>query len=253
MWHTSLSIMFIITSWLKRAGVACLAFVQILSWNVAPVRAETTILFSGRTWIVKQGYDGPGPNNWSDAPESVFVDIQGRLHLKIMRVNGVWYSSEVYLPNSLGYGTYRFDIDSSISTVDSNVVAAPFLYQDDTHEIDMEFSNWQSPGDRMGQYVVQPFTTAGNMTRFAVPAGTSPSTHLIQWTPTQINFSSSEKSAVFKQWTYKGSNNFVPRHEAVHINHWLIDGVAPSNGQTQELIIKSFTFTPAKVTTKTRR
>lgn len=241
-----------IFSWLKRTSVACLALVQIFSWNVAPVQAQTTLLFSGRTWIVKNGYNGPGPNTWSDAPEAVFVDALGRLHLKITLVNGVWYSSEVYLPNSLGYGTYQFDIDSSISTIDPNVVAAPFLYQDDTHEIDMEFSNWQSPGDQMGQYTVQPFTIAGNMTRFNVPTGAYPSTHTMQWMPTQISFSSSKSGTTFKQWTYTGSSNFTPGHEVVHINTWMIDGVAPSNGQEQELIIKSFTFTPASTTTPTR-
>lgn len=240
--------MLTIFSWFKRMGIAGLVLIQALSWSVMSVKAQTTLTFAGRTWLVKSGDDGPGPNHWSDASNAVFVDARGRLHLKIKQKNGVWYSSEVSLPNSLGYGTYRFDIDSSISTIDPNVVVAPFLYQDDAHEIDMEFSNWQSPGDQMGEYVVQPFATQGNMTRFGVPLGKSPSRHSIQWTPTQLVFSSSENGTIFKQWTYTGASLFAPGQETVHINHWLIDGVAPVNLREQELIIKSFTFTPTSIT-----
>ncbi len=232
-------------------GVFALILAQIFSWDVVPVHAQTTIAFAGRTWIVKSGLNGPGPNHWNDSRNAVFVDAQGRLHLKITSVNGVWYSSEVYLPNSLGYGTYKFDIDSSISTIDQNVVAAPFLYQDDGREIDIEFTNWQSPGEWMGHYSVQPGAITGNTTLFSTATSTSPSTHSIQWAPTQIGFTSSAGGTILKKWTYTGPSNFVPGSEVVHINHWLIEGLPPSNGQEQELIIKGFTFTPPPAATTT--
>lgn len=236
-----------ISSWLKRMGVFFLILAHIFSWDVVPAYAQTSIVFAGRTWIVKSGINGPGNNYWNDSSNAVFVDAQGRLHLKIISVNGIWYSSEVYLPSSLGYGTYQFDIDSSISTIDQNVVVAPFLYQDDGHEIDIEFTNWRSPGEWMGHYSVQPGTIAGNTTLFPTPTGASPSTHRIQWTPTQTGFTSNVSGTTLNKWTYTGPNNFVPGSEVAHINNWLIDGLPPSNGQEQELIIKNFTFTPPSI------
>lgn len=238
-------------SGLKRIGVALLVLAQIFPWDVAPVRAQTTITFAGRTWIVKSGFYGPGPNHWDDSRNAVFVDAQGRLHLTITSVDGVWHSSEVRLPKSLGYGTYQFDVDSSIGTVDQNVVAGLFLYQDDDREIDIEFTNWQSPGEWMGHYSVQPAAIAGNTTLFPTPTSSSPSTHRIQWAPTQIRFASTASSKALSAWTYTGPSNFVPGSEVLHINNWLIQGIPPSDGQEQELIIKDFTFTPLSLTATT--
>ena len=249
-------------SFYKRAGVACLMLVQLTigSWAVNRIltttpdaKAQTTINFAGRTWIVKSGYDGPGPNDWDDSPQSVFVDSLGRLHLRITYSNGKWYSSEVYLPGSLGYGTYRFDVDTPVYNIDLNTVAAAFVYQDDNHEIDvMEYSAWQEPGNWMGQFVVQPWSIAGNMKRFPTPSVNAPSTQMMQWTPTNINFNVTQNGSTLASWNYTGGNNFVPGREAVHLNHWLSNTPpAPANGQIQELIFRNFTFTPLSTTSTT--
>ena len=39
-----------------------------------------------RSWIVRSGWGGPGPNVWSDAENAVFVDGDGSLHL-VARAN----------------------------------------------------------------------------------------------------------------------------------------------------------------------
>lgn len=56
----------------------------------APVAENTTrrvINFAGRYWWVKNGTNlGPGPNNFSDSEESVWVDDAGKLHLKIRQI-----------------------------------------------------------------------------------------------------------------------------------------------------------------------
>jgi hypothetical protein len=46
--------------------------------SVAETHASSwsrTITFAGRSWEVKSGTGGPGPNNWSDSASSVWVDI----------------------------------------------------------------------------------------------------------------------------------------------------------------------------------
>jgi hypothetical protein len=197
-----------------------------------------TIDFSGYTWDVKGGTDGPGPNEWRNATDAVFVDAAGQLHLRVIAVDGVWYSSEISLQRSLGYGTYSFALASRVDQTDSNLVAAAFLYADDTHEIDIEFSRWQDPGYQNAQFVVQPYTTSGNMYRFELTQSSDASTHAIAWAASHIAFTSGAS------WTYTGADNFAPGAERVHVNLWMIDGTPPSDAAPKEFIISSFTFTP---------
>jgi hypothetical protein len=63
-----------------------------------------TIQFSGALWYVKSHSTpvGPGPNYFSDSPCNVWVDAQGRLHLKITREEGRWLCAEVIHAYSAG-------------------------------------------------------------------------------------------------------------------------------------------------------
>jgi len=208
--------------------------------------AERTVSFSGYTWTVRNDlFDYPGPNFWGPTSDSVFVDAQGRLHLKIIKRNGNWYASEVYLPRSLGYGTYKFDI--APFRTDTNTVAAPFLYRDDTHEFDIELSTWGDPTDYAGQYVVQPWDLRGNMTRFPIKLAGAVSTESIAWSPASVAFSSVQNGKTIRSWNYTGANNFTPGLERVHINFWLLEDSAPSDEKTKEFIVNRFTFTPLVV------
>src|SRR5699024_1385942 len=85
------------------------------------------ISFSDYDWLVKSSGDhtvGPGPNYFSDSEGNVWVDDEGKLHLKIKKESSIWYNSEVTLLQSLGYGHYVFQIDSRIDQLDKNIVAA---------------------------------------------------------------------------------------------------------------------------------
>ena len=75
--------------------------------------------FSGYKWRVKQAPDcklSPGPNYFSALPSDVWVDDKG-LHLRIRKVLDKWYSSEVILQQSLGYGTYIFHTNSRVDII----------------------------------------------------------------------------------------------------------------------------------------
>jgi len=203
---------------------------------------QEMVTFSGYTWNVKSGSGGPGPNKWEDRASAVFVDPQG-LHLTVGLREGKWYSSEVYLPASLGYGTYSFEIGSDVTLVDTNLVGAVFLYEDDTHEIDVEFSQWGGKIVENAQFVMQPFDVTGNMKRFTLGSGSGVVQRII-WEPTRVVFELLQEGKIVQTWEYTGNNNFVQGKERVHINFWQYKGLAPSDGLGKEFIVKKFTFTP---------
>lgn len=210
--------------------------------DAAPLPAKSTVAFSGYTWNVKGGWWGPGPNNFSTGA-GVSVDAEGRLHLKVLYQGGKWYSSEVWLPTSLGYGVYEWVAASRPDLVDRNLVAAPFLYQDDTHELDFEFTTWQNATTTNCQYVVQPHNVTGNLHRFSL-AGAETSTWRMTWTPDGILFQTLVGGAVVHAWDYQGLDNFAPGGERVHINFWQIAGTPPSDKLEKEFVFQSFQFTP---------
>jgi hypothetical protein len=92
---------------------------------------QRTIWWSDRLWNVKASHNeplGPGPNYFSDSNESVWVDNQGNLHLKIRRINGIWHSAEVVLNEGLGYGRYICKTASRVDQIDFNSVLGIFTY-----------------------------------------------------------------------------------------------------------------------------
>ncbi len=217
-----------------------------------------TINFSGYSWIVKapSGKAEPGPNLWSTDSENVSVDGEGRLHLRVTKRNDAWYSAEVFTAQSFGYGVYRFYLDTDVSNYDPNVAAGLFTWSDDPgfnhRELDVEFSTWTNVGAKNAQYVVQPYTQAQNLHLYNYPSGINQTTQIITWQPSKIVFqslrghsaSSSDSTSVLEQWTFPGAIP-KPGGERVHINLWLVQGLVPKNGQSAELVVKKFEFTPA--------
>lgn len=201
--------------------------------------------FSGYDWTVKSGYYAPGPNNWSDAADQVYTDANGALHMGVQRhSDGQWYSSEVLLPASLGYGAYEFEFASRMDQVDTNLVAAPFLYQDDTHELDIEYTNWKSPGGANVWYTAQPVVTGVSSVNFTFAQGAGPVVARITWLSSGVTFETVQNGVTLARWVYTGTNNFVPGGERLHINFWMIGGTPPSDGQNKEIVVNRFGFTP---------
>lgn len=214
--------------------------------RVSAERPERTLQFSGLTWNVRNYGGGPGPNNWSDSAETVWVDENGWLHLKIQPINGVWHSSELYTSGCATYGLYRFDLIGRIDQLDPNVVFAPFLYGDATHEIDIEFAKWGYANNDAGQYVIQPYTIPTHITRFPIALEGTYTTHSFDWQPTQVNFESwhghqsgtADPSLLINRWQYVG--NDIPLESdclKLHINLWQFEGRVPSDQQEVEMVV----------------
>jgi hypothetical protein len=223
--------------------------------------------FSGYTWGIKltgtnpSDVFNPGPNLWSNDP-SVVGATANDLILSIKQINGEWQCGEVYLTQSLGYGTYTVHVSSRLDQLDQNTVAAPlFLYADSGQELDNEYSGSggliASPYN--AQFVVQPYTVPGNIVQYVQPA-TAQFTTQIEWEADHVTFSAwngwssfpSETDLIY-EWTYTGGYIPTPGDERVHINLWLLNGNAPVSGVGDQMIIHSFEFQPALANASTTR
>jgi hypothetical protein len=211
----------------------------------------TQITWSGRTWQLKssQSKVGPGPNYFSASPENVWVDASGRLHLRLTFRNGRWNCPELIGTQTLGYGTYVFEIASPVANLDPNVVLGLFTWSDKApaahREIDVEFARWGNAGDPTNaQYVVQPYDLAGHLHRLSQPAAAAPTVHGFTWRRGRIDFASSDLVGWDHDWSYVGSDVPPSRDERVRLNLWLFGGAAPTNGQEVEVVVTRFTFTP---------
>lgn len=230
----------------------------------SPRKLERVINFSGRDWIVKASVipTGPGLNYFNDSNDSVWVDAQIQLHLKIIKVGNTWYSSEVILKDSPGYGEYIFYLATRPDQIDKNAVWGLFTWdtfapQFNYREIDIELSRWGLDTNDNSQFVVQPWNRAANMHRFNSVYTGNNSVYLFNWTASKISFkglrgwnaSSQDPSDLINAWDYTGADIPPPGGENARINLWLFDpnnvlGIPPSDGKEVEVIIKEFKFVP---------
>ena len=166
--------------------------------------------FSHYKWTVKSSSDAsdtihPGPNLWSDRKSDVWVDDEGRLHLKIVKRNGKWYCTEVTCDKIFGYGTYVFYLDSEIedSNLDPNVVLGFFTWDDNTcdtnasSEIDIELTTYGGRRKNILNYSVQPCIVTGGRPIsechkrhkvFPMELHGRYSTHAFVWNPLHVQF-----------------------------------------------------------------
>lgn len=226
------------------------------------------IQFAGQDWFVKSGFGGPGPNNWADDEDSVWVDNSGRLHLKMRQIGDTWYSAEVTSVDYTQEGVHRFYVTTPditpgntprlLDNLDKNVVFAPFVYAADNLEVDMEFTRFgqDAPGYN-AQYVIQPdpvgafYTQDVNLHRFLMNLSGTDTTHLFDWRSSGVTFESfaghtTIPTALIQQKTLTGGN--VPSSTdnlRIHINLWLYQGNPPSDGRPAEIIVSNLEVEPA--------
>src|SRR4051812_10949252 len=225
---------------------ACVQGAAYLPANVLTQAIATAIItrenpnanwlrFSGYDWWLKSAATlvGPGPNYFSDSATNVWTDKTGELPLRLPQVSNHGECADLVSARTFGYGSYRFELNTAVNTLDPNAVLGLFTWSDDpsyTHrEIDLEESRWSNPGDpNNSQFVVQPFDVAGNLMRFAVPGGVTNVTAWFNWESNRITFecvrgsysARIDRANLIYSWTYTGA---VPQtgDENVRINLWL--------------------------------
>ena len=200
---------------------------------------QRVIQWSGYNWLVKNpAVMGPGPNAWNDDSEAVWVDEQGQLHLKITNVDGQWQCAEVKTKKAFGYGSYQTELASALSGIDPQMVLGVFVYKDDTHEVDVEYSAWgdaATPAYR--QFVQQPYYQSGNLHAMHGTSDDAGLTYSINWLSDSIRCAAGDDVHQFANYT-------AVQNPHMHLNLWLFQGLAPQNAQSFEVVFSSFSFTP---------
>jgi hypothetical protein len=225
--------------------------------EAAPLaRASTTVQFSGYTWTIRNtgtATEGPGPNVFNGS--NAWVDANGRLHLKITKntATGKWNCAEIYSTQSFGYGTYQWQVEGAIGSFDKNIVLGLFNYSgNDQHdEMDIEFARWGNDAWPNLNYTVWP--AANGQGPWSYTKNFS-----LSGTYTTHRFTRSINSVVFKSLGgfYNDDTNLFASATCssptssistlgmpIHMNLWLYDGNAPSDGKEVEVIIHNFKYT----------
>jgi hypothetical protein len=238
------------------------------------------VLFSGYTWDVKSGFNGPGPNYFSDHLDDIYVDDDGHLHMHITERDGLWYATEIISQDTMGYGTYTFAVEGDFVGMPENITVGLFTWDNNTFyehgnsEVDIEFSKWGDVDkENTLQYGVQPINfgtyypeRVNNPTNVSDLAGIT--THMFHWTDTLITWKSftgetTSESAKFAEWSFdlnnpgrvkeENGNSSLPivipapgNTTNARINYWIQTYLeaGPSDGQRHEFIVHSFDYTP---------
>jgi hypothetical protein len=246
-------------------------------------RIGDEVSFSGYTWDVKitDFLQGPGPNYFSGFYEDVWVDEKGYLHMRIAEHDGRWYSSEVVGRDNIGYGTYTWVVQGDLENIPENIVLGLFSWDNNTFyeaansEVDIEFSKWgDAEATETLHLSVQPVAFGPTYPERSYEADTPEgslvgvSTHSFLWTDSIIIWKSysgegMDESKLIASWSFdldnparvKNENGqasapvIIPEPGATtnaRINFWItpwIDPI-PTDGQEQEVVIRSFTYTP---------
>ena len=217
--------------------------------------AGDTIEFSGYKWLSKESngkHTGPGHNYFSGSKENVYVDENGKLHLRLTYRNDKWYCPEVRMLDNLGYGSYIFNIDSLSTPLDRDIVVGLFMYDhDDTlnfhNEVDIEFSQWGKDDALNTQYVIQP--KEAEAYRFNTDLKKS-SRHVMEVRKRKIVYKSyyvidsTQKSSCrpYNHQTMSLDREYKSANEKVSINVWLYRMSEPSNLKEFEIVFSKFEF-----------
>lgn len=226
-----------------------LLFMSLLSLPAISAHART-INFSGLEWEVRDdGIGSPGGNHWRS--DNVWLDDQGRLHLRITKIGGVWTCAELRTTRKFLYGRFEFDLIGRPDQFDPNVVLGLFNYPteaeaDGRGEIDIEFSRWGNPTGPAGNFTIWSKKTSGRYTTSTFPLelfGTH-TRHVFERGPHRVAFSSYHGHANVSEIAAKtfvdGQVDSTPM--PIYINFWLFRAMPPSNGATAEIVISEFRF-----------
>jgi hypothetical protein len=216
--------------------------------------ATRTIEFGGIIWDVKSGIGGPNPNeimqnSWSDSTKSVWVDNDGRLHLRIEYENGLWKCAEIQSVDLVKYGKYTWELNSKIDNLDPNVVLGLFLYSDEcNNEYDIEFSKWGDENSVNNTFYScwGPGMDIPVKKAFRTDLSGEYTTHIMKWYEGGISFTSyygHGNGSIIESWQPDEYPVTTPKNDMrLHMNLWLTSEKHPRNPDTRdiEVIIDQF-------------
>jgi len=219
--------------------------------------------WKGYSWSVTNG-GMAGVAAGSSA--NVSVDASGYLHLKVQKNGATWTAAEIFTTTRLGFGTYQWQIDGPIDTLDKNIVLGLFPYgpaagigSDGTNEIDIEYSRWGQENGANGDWTNYPASgaTVGELSYTFTLGGETLSTSRFIWTHSSIEdflFAGLQPAtsvqSLLKSWRYAPANptlNIPQQALPLGMNLWCFD--LPSDGKNVEIIVRDFQFLPEGAST----
>lgn len=233
------------TAALPEVGGAVLAR-TIVSGAPAPAPERKTLSFGGYEWRARTApSDRSGrPNTY--APGHAWTDADGFLHLRVSSGPAGWVCSEVTLAQSLGYGTYRFEVRDT-GALDPRAALSLFTWDEEAlddrnRELDVEISRWGDPANRNAQFVVQPFYLPANVHRFEAPAG--PLVHTIAWQRGRVRFQTARRDgAVVASYEF-ASGVPQPGRATVRMALHAFGSPDATRPIDDEVVIERFSFVP---------
>jgi len=249
--------------WLAVVGIVATSVAVGSTGNAEP-RTPTgpsnlyPVSWAGQSWLARESpalQESPAPNYWLATPENLFTDSQGRLHMIAEKVGSTFYSvGMTSQKNDYGYGTYTVVVDTPIATLDPMAVVGMYTYNGQyvpgRDELDVELSRWGQPSPTFNnsQFVVQPWKIKGHLQSFFAPTVHVPLTFQWTWTPTAAHFTAYDGTLpggkLLKQWTCSSFSPAPVSGTTMNFNLWFMRGQAPYNGKDQEVIFRSFSYTP---------
>ncbi|WP_353124664.1 glycoside hydrolase family 16 protein [Parapedobacter pyrenivorans] len=234
------------------------------------VDGQYRIEWKGITWLVKHATNrdeprGPGENIWSS--QNVWVDDQGKLHLKITRQpDGRYLCAELQSENDYQYGTYTWKVDSDLSGLQKDVIFGLFQYggTDYINEIDFEFTRWNNASANWCNYTVyrNQVTTSNPEVNYvhvdySEPLDGTYTTHTYTREANKITFKSYHghgTASLFTNipggtsgWVFAEPDNVPTKAMPVYIQLWTKYknvGNYELNSPSVEVVVNDFTFTP---------
>lgn len=215
--------------------------------------------WSGRVWLVSHnGEQGPEKSPLTNSTRAVWVDSRGRLHLHIVKINGVWRSVQLKSLYTVGYGTYRLINDTATGRFAPQTVFGMFVYRPGTktytNEIDVENSRFprylKAPNN--AQFAVQPYTAPHHEHAYHVKPSYVPLFQQFTWYPPshgagtvtfETRVGNTPHSPLLTRWKYYGYSTPTASNMHLYINLWLNHRQAPKHG-THTAVLRSLTVTP---------
>ena len=204
--------------------------------------APTTLNWSGRTWDVFEATaTAPGPNDFVAANATVNAGV---LTLAITHPS-TWKCAQILGREHLGYGRYRWIVNSNLSALDANVVFGLFTYDNSEggpswREIDIEAAKWGvGAAVPNAQFTIQPGLLA-QVEQFKFNTNPPYQCDFI-WQAGQVYFEVQDASAVVLHRHLINDGVPVPGNEIVMLNLWLYGGTPPAAPLTID--VASFAFT----------
>lgn len=228
-------------------SVAILILAMASGLAAASTAAARTISWSGYTWDVRPaGFGAPGPNRWSDSPANVRVDGSDLVLSIVQDGTSTWTSAEVDNQSHLGYGTYRWVVESDLSTIDAHEVLGMFTWggsSPSNNEIDIEAARWGNLAWPSGSGTVwQDYASGANVSRSFRYSARPPYVNQFTWEPGRITYLITDAAgAVLFRWVVT-SGVPVPSAEVPMINYWRFENEPPAGVRSMRL--SSFTWSP---------